>query len=99
MDLGVSTEEADFREEVQTWLREHVPRQPRPIGGPEMRAFDVEWQRTIHDAGYAGLTWPRRYGGAERGLTALMTWYEEYALAKGPYNGCCFVGLSHAGPT
>jgi alkylation response protein AidB-like acyl-CoA dehydrogenase len=28
-----------------------------------------------------------------------MLWYEQYAIARGPYIGTCFVGINHAGPT
>jgi alkylation response protein AidB-like acyl-CoA dehydrogenase len=64
-----------------------------------MRAFDKSWQRTLWEAGWAGISWSREFGG--RGLTLLeqLIWHEEYALAGAPYVGVCFVGLNHAGPT
>ena len=64
-----------------------------------MRDFDLAWQRKQYDGGWAGISWPREYGG--RGASALeqLIWYEEYARAGGPPSGAMFVALSHAGPT
>lgn len=100
MDLAFSPKEVAFREEVRTWLEEHVPSEPRPYGdGPEMRAYDAEWQRTQYDGGWAGIAWPEEYGG--RGLSTLqqLIWFEEYARVDAPWIGACFVGMNHGGPT
>lgn len=53
---------------------------PRPEAYDAMRV----WERTLFDAGYIGLTWPKEYGG--RGLTFLeeMILHQEMALAKAP---------------
>ena len=99
MDLDFSAEDLAFRDQVRTWLAEHVPAEPRPTEGPEMRAFDLAWQRAQFDGGYAGVAWPAEYGGCGLSLVRQMSWYEEYALAGGPPSGVCFVGLNHAGPT
>ena len=67
-----------------------------------MREFDLAWQRTLYDGGWAGINWPKEYGG--RGLTDIqqMIWYEEFAKADPPFtlnNSCTFVGNHHGGPT
>ena len=100
MDLTFSVEEQAFREEVRTWLREHVPADPRPPGdGSEMRDYDAAWQRAQYDGGWAGIAWPTEYGG--RGLSTIeqLIWFEEYARADAPWIGACFVGINHGGPT
>ena len=100
MDLDFTAEEQAFRDEVRTWLREHVPAEPRPHGDrPDSREFDLAWQRTQYDGGWAGISWPAEFGG--RGLSTIqqMIWYEEYARADAPWIGACFVGINHGGPT
>ena len=102
MNLDLTAEEQEFREEARTWLRDNLPTEERPPEGPEMRAFDLAWQRTLYDGGWAGINWPAEYGG--RGLTDIqqMIWYEEFAKANPPFtlnNSCTFVGNLHGGPT
>lgn len=102
MDLDLTAEEQEFREQARTWLRENLPTEPRPPEGAEMRAFDLAWQRTLYDGGWAGINWPVDYGG--RGLSDVqqMIWYEEFARADPPFtlnNSCTFVGNNHGGPT
>jgi len=68
-------EEAAFRAEARAWLEAHARRRdgrsdwsrgPRDHG-PEGEAAFFErcraWQRTLFDGGWAGITWPTRYGG------------------------------------
>jgi alkylation response protein AidB-like acyl-CoA dehydrogenase len=99
VDLDMPQELRGFREEVRTWLAEHVPREPQPHDGPGRRDFDLAWQRTQYEGGWAGINWPAEYGG--RGLSILqqMIWYEELAWADAPDIGVSFVGINHAGPT
>jgi len=99
VNLAVSPDEAAFREEVRTWLAENVPTEPRPLEGPDMRAFDVEWQRRQFESGWAGIAWPVEYGGRGLSLGEQLIWHEEYAGAGGPDVGVNFVGLNHGGPT
>jgi alkylation response protein AidB-like acyl-CoA dehydrogenase len=99
MDLETTAEDQRFREEVRTWLEENVPRDPRPCTEAEARPYDMAWQRAQYDGGWAGVAWPKEYGGRGLSLVQQMTWHEEYARADGPYIGCGFVGINHAGPT
>ena len=88
-----------FRAECRAWLGSNVPRGPRPPEGLALRQYDLDWQRTQFDGGWAGVSWPADYGG--RGLTVLeqLIWHEEYARAGAPPSASMFVALSHAGPT
>jgi alkylation response protein AidB-like acyl-CoA dehydrogenase len=100
MNLDFTADQAEFRDEVRTWLAEHAPREPRPhLDATAMREYDLAWQRTQWEGGWAGIAWPERYGG--RGLTTVqqLIWYEEYARAGLPAVDASFVGLNHAGPT
>jgi alkylation response protein AidB-like acyl-CoA dehydrogenase len=100
MELTFSAQQRALREEVRTWLQENVPREHSAAGDFEaMRAFDTAWQRRQFDGGWAGIAWPKAYGG--RGLSTVeqLIWYEEYARAGAPYIRTCFVGINHGGPT
>ncbi len=99
MDLDVTAEERCFREDARTWLRENTPKDPRPEIGPEARVFDLAWQRRQFEGGWAGVAWPKEYGGRGLSLLQQLIWHEEYARAGAPYIGTCFVGINHAGPT
>jgi alkylation response protein AidB-like acyl-CoA dehydrogenase len=98
--LTESSEHRRFREEARAWLREHVPDEPRPPQEDDnTRAFDMAWQRTQYEGGWAGISWPREYGGRGLSLFEQVIWYEEYVDAGAPEEGSSFVGLNHAGPT
>jgi alkylation response protein AidB-like acyl-CoA dehydrogenase len=94
-----TAEDTEFREEVRAWLRTHVPGETQPVEMAAMREFDLAWQRTQYEGGWAGIAWPAEYGGRGMTLTQQLIWYEEYALAGGPDVGVNFVGLNHGGPT
>ena len=98
MKIIESPELTAFRDECRSWLADNAPGQ-RPHDGPAMRDFDLAWQKRQYDGGWAGVSWPKEYGG--RGLSVLeqLIWHEEYARAGAPPSGCMFVALSHAGPT
>jgi alkylation response protein AidB-like acyl-CoA dehydrogenase len=102
MNLDFTPEEDAFRERARTWLAENLPTHERPPQGQPMREFDLAWQRTLFDGGWAGINWPAEFGG--QGLTDIqqMIWYEEFAKADPPFtlnNSCTFVGNNHGGPT
>lgn len=102
MDLRFSQSEEDFRKRLQAWLADAVPAlPPRPHRDdwPARRRYDTQWQRALHDAGYAGVDWPAAHGGLGATPTEQLIYLEESATAGAPYVGANFVGLLHAGPT
>jgi alkylation response protein AidB-like acyl-CoA dehydrogenase len=100
MDLVFTAEERAFRDEVRTWLEENKPREVRPEDGARaIRDFDTAWQRTQYDGGWAGVAWPKQYGGRGLSLVQSLIWLEEYGRQGLPGIDSCFVGLAHAGPT
>jgi alkylation response protein AidB-like acyl-CoA dehydrogenase len=60
--------------------------------------FARDWQRTLWEAGYVGLAWPKEYGGQEASLTEQVIVAEELARVRTPplINT---IGLSILGPT
>ena len=102
MRLRYSDSDEKFRAELRAWLAEAVPGHGEPPVGHDWHArreYDTSWQRKLHDAGYAGINWPREYGGRDLSLSEQLVYYEEIARAKAPYVGVNFVGLLHGGPT
>lgn len=72
MDIGDSVQEAAFRAEARAWLEQHAPHRD-PTKRHKQSSTDTEqdehaqacrdWQRVLYDGGWAGLTWPKRFGG------------------------------------
>lgn len=102
MDLRQTEAERAFRDALRDWLAREVPAHGRPPASddwPARRAYDTDWQRKLFDAGWAGVNWPREYGGRDATLIEQLIYYEEIARAKAPYVGVNFVGMLHGGPT
>ena len=102
MDLRYSESEERFRKELREWLAATLPTvgpKPAPDDWVGRREWDTGWQRTLFDAGYAGINWPKEYGGRGATLTEQLIYLEETTLAGAPYIGVNFVGMLHAGPT
>ena len=102
VDLRYSESDEKFRSELRAWLAEAVPAHGHPPAMNDWearRVYDTGWQRKLFDAGYAGVNWPKAYGGREASLTEQLVYYEEIARAKAPYIGVNFVGMLHGGPT
>jgi alkylation response protein AidB-like acyl-CoA dehydrogenase len=68
MDLNLLPEEEEYRQKVRAWLAATLPkimaerRGPKPMSGID---WGKKWQRTLHEAGYVALAWPKQYGGQE----------------------------------
>ena len=102
MDLRYTDAEQQFRAELRSWLESALPAlPPRPAmdDWPGRRVYDTQWQRMLFDAGYAGINWPKEFGGRGASPTEQLIFLEESERAHAPYVGVNFVGLLHAGPT
>ena len=85
MELGYSEREEAFRQEVRLWLEENVPRTPLPSGDTaEGFALHKEWEKKLHAARWAVVSWPRQYGGREASLVEWLIFEEEYYRAGAP---------------
>ena len=85
MDLDLTPEQHDFREEVRAWLRDNVPAQRLPPPStPEGLEAHRAWERRLNEAGYAAIDWPRAYGGRDADLLTQAIFSEEYARAGAP---------------
>jgi len=105
IDFSSTPEEEAFRASVRDWLAHNLPdgwgtpRFARPKDVPGKVAFARRWQRVLHDGGWAGLAWPKEYGG--RDLTPLeqLIFNEEYVKAGAPEMIDIGVGPGLTGPT
>jgi alkylation response protein AidB-like acyl-CoA dehydrogenase len=99
MDLRASPAEEVFRREIRSWLTRHRPASRVARSAEERVVFAKAWQRTLYEGGWAGLAWPREYGG--RGATAVeqLIFSEEYAAARAPDLIDIGVGPALVGPT
>jgi alkylation response protein AidB-like acyl-CoA dehydrogenase len=102
LDLRDSAQDEAFRDELRAWLADAIRAQGPPPPMHDLharRAYDSVWQRRLFDAGYAGLHWPKEYGGQDASLTQQLIFNEECARADAPMNATGFVSLLHGGPT
>ncbi|MHB1582142.1 MAG: acyl-CoA dehydrogenase family protein [Acidimicrobiales bacterium] len=109
MDFDDSPEEAAFRAEAFAWLSAHAAlRDPSaPVSPPTHLSREAElahverckaWQRTLFDGGWAGITWPKEFGG--RGGTPVEALIFSQEQARFDVPGSIFVqGIGMAGPT
>lgn len=100
MDFRDTAEEATFRAEAAGWLDEALGAMPDtpPADQADKDQRAVRWQRTLHEGGWAGLTWPSQYGG--RGLTPVheAIFFQEAARRNAP-QPANLLGMILAGPT
>jgi alkylation response protein AidB-like acyl-CoA dehydrogenase len=100
MELKDSTEEARFRADARAWLQDALPK----LGGPEPAPLEDKldywrtWQRLLYGAGYAGLSWPKQYGGGGADAKLRAVFNEELDRAGAPER-LNIVGEDFAGPT
>ena len=84
MDLSLTESEATFRDEVRSWLQENHPG-PAPEGDDQAEfEFRRAWQKKLHEAGWAGLSWPEEFGGKGATLIEQAIFNEELAKQRVP---------------
>ncbi|SEL04164.1 acyl-CoA dehydrogenase family protein [Nonomuraea pusilla] len=87
---------AEYRRAARAWLLENAPSGEEGPGDPVARAKD--FMARLYDAGYSGITWPRRWGG--QGLTqaeerAFAAEVRAFSLPTYVFS----IGLGMTGPT
>jgi alkylation response protein AidB-like acyl-CoA dehydrogenase len=66
VDLSDTPEQAAYRARVREWVEAHASEAPPATGSSEDEAYiDARrrWQGRLAQAGLAGVTWPKEYGG------------------------------------
>ncbi|MDO8212235.1 acyl-CoA dehydrogenase family protein [Conexibacter sp. CPCC 206217] len=97
MDLGLTTQETAFRDELREWLRQNPPGE---TPAQERASFEHRraWDRRLHSGGWAGVHWPVEYGGRGATLIESAIYNEELARAEAP-PPVNVIGITLAGPT
>src|SRR5918998_1547449 len=100
MDFRDSEEDAAFRAQARDALEAAVAALdgPEPATIEERAPYWRGFQRAIHEAGYAGLSWPREFGGRDASLTEQAIFLQEYDRANAP-DRLNTLGEGLAGPT
>src|SRR3989449_6068197 len=90
MDFEFTEKEEAFRKDVRAWLEANVPDDLRGKAFASSRA-DVDevrrlraWQKTMWEAGYVGMNWPKEFGGRGAPLTEQIILFQEMARAESP---------------
>ncbi|MBY8861001.1 acyl-CoA dehydrogenase family protein [Nocardia sp. CA2R105] len=92
----VTETDEQFRARLRAFLDEHRPGR-RPRRAEDRLSWQKDWLATLFDSGFAGPSWPRRYGGMELGFARQVIYQEEYNRARVP--GPLGTGLGIAAPT
>jgi alkylation response protein AidB-like acyl-CoA dehydrogenase len=89
MDFSLTVEVERFRDELCAWLADNLTAEiiaAGPHRGSNPDAFDLirSWNRTLADAGWSAVSWPREYGGRGAGLLEQLVYAEETTRARAP---------------
>ncbi|MGA1682808.1 MAG: acyl-CoA dehydrogenase family protein, partial [Ilumatobacteraceae bacterium] len=104
MHIGDTPDEAAFRAEARTWLGQHA--RLKSEGPGELGEHDLaghiqkcrDWQRVLFDNGWAGITWPKQFGG--RGASAIQSAiFAEEMASFDVSTGAFAVSIGMVGPT
>ena len=89
MDLHPTPSELAFRNELRGWLKAN---QPQPWTGASHESegqnaytdYLSAWQRKLFDGGWAGIAWPKEFGGRGASFMEQAIFQEEMAAADAP---------------
>ncbi len=84
MDFDDSPEEAEFRLRLREWLGNNNPGLPASSTDDDYWRGQAQWHRSLYDAGFFGLSWPKHLGGHELPAVYDVILDEELALAGTP---------------
>jgi alkylation response protein AidB-like acyl-CoA dehydrogenase len=104
VDLEDTPEQSAYRAQVRTWLEQHKPEAP-VLQGPDAIEDETQiiaarrvWQGKLAEAGLAGVTWPKEYGGQGLGPIEQVICNQEIGRAKVP-GILDAIGVGMLGPT
>jgi alkylation response protein AidB-like acyl-CoA dehydrogenase len=109
VDIDDTPEEAAFRAEARAWLEAHAVPKGHPddfssgvwSGEHDEDAYVARcrvWQRTLFDGGWAGITWPKKFGG-RGGKPIEQAIFNQEQARFGVSTGAFMIAVGMAGPT
>lgn len=103
MDFSDSPSERAFRTELRLWLKSALPEGWgetvfEPTDEDERARLRLDWDRKLHAGGWAGINWPKAYGGRGATLVESAIFAEEMARARAP-EGLNIIGRNLVGTT
>jgi alkylation response protein AidB-like acyl-CoA dehydrogenase len=104
VDLDDTPQQAAYRAQLRSWLEEHKSEAPVLNGEGALQDEDEiiaarrAWQGKLAEAGLAGVTWPKEYGGQGLGPIEQVICNQEIARAKVP-GILDAIGVGMLGPT
>ena len=103
MDFNYTPAEQEFRAALRNWLADALPKGWgdtvfEPEGEEERAMFRLAWERKLHAGGWAGINWPKEYGGRGATLIERAIFAEEMARARAP-EGINIIGHNLVGTT
>lgn len=89
MDFSYPAEAEQFRAELREWLSVNLTDElvaARRTAGRDDATFEMlrAWSRSMSDAGWAAVSWPREYGGRGATLLEQLVYTEETTRARAP---------------
>jgi alkylation response protein AidB-like acyl-CoA dehydrogenase len=103
VDFRDSAEEADFRKEVQAFIKSEAPEVAKGASREEALVSNWErnqlWFKQLAEKGWIAPAWPKEYGGASLSTMQQFILNEELALNRAPRPLHLIIGLGMAGPT
>jgi alkylation response protein AidB-like acyl-CoA dehydrogenase len=91
----------DFRAEAARWLKAHVPAAwADRFDMPEDERIGIrrDWERTLWEGGYTGISWPEAFGGRGLGPIEEVVYFQEAGRAHAPEE-LNVIGKYVAGPS
>lgn len=104
MDFSYTPQEEEFRAELRAWLKENLPpgwlegNHRLPEDPKEEETFLRAWQHKLADGHWAGVSWPKEYGGRGASLIEQVIYEEEMARVDAPPQVNA-IGIGMIGPT
>ena len=89
MDLQFTQEELNFQKEVKNWIKENysADMRERYVNSPNghlTKDEHMQWQQALFAQGWAGINWPKEYGGASLSASQKFMFNKEMASANAP---------------